>query len=819
MTKKIISVILAVCMVLSMAAVAGITASAAEGTTFIIAGEAALCTSNWKVDDVENQMTLNEGTGFYEKTYTDVAPGTYQFKVTQGDWDLENWGSPALDNYYLQVDEACDVTIAFDPVEEVIYATGSGVGVYEPNIEAIYACGNGEGDWMNGVDWAEDPFVADNQMEEVEDGVYKITFEGDIPEYDNYQIKFSTKDWANSWGGSKVEGVDNTLYVGDAMDLTYNGENIIFNAPCDLASVTFTFDISEFDFGTGKGAKASVEYVPDEDAEYYIVAGEAALCTDNWVADSFRNVMFYDGNADEFQKVYKDVPAGSYQFKVVKNSDWDQSWGNDAGANFDLVVNEACDVTVHFNYETGAISVTGDGIGEYVFEVNSVYLAGNGEPDNGWMNGVDWAKDPFGTDQNKMTQISEGVYQITFTDVAEFDNYLFKAAANGDWKINWGGAQGADNTVRPNGIPFALTPNGENIVFDCPTDIDSVTITVDISNYDNETGLGAFLTVTTDEEPTLDTTIKFGAATVAFANSLEVKFLVEESMMDKLMEGHTWVTVTRTDAEGNSDVRTLTDYAMIDYYGKTYAAFSYKGLNPQLVGDSLSAEIYGRGVDDGILYKGKTRNYSVLTYALNTLNNASSSDKTKTMIVDLLYYAAAAQSYAHYNEANLVTDNLTDAQKAYKTATPHEYQSIMAKDSFADRKLKFTQAAAVLGSSVSAKFYFTPVTDVNLDDVTVVVSIGNRNQAGVYTAKDFVKEANGDYSVTFDDTFASELSDKMTAIAYDKEGNQISDVLYYSIETYVARSKTTDPVTKNLFDSLMNYGYSVMDFANKTPVI
>ena len=183
MTKKIISVVLAICMVLSMAVVAGLTVSATEGTVFYVVGEVALCGANWNVNYEGNQMTLNASTGLYEKTFENVASGTYQFKVTQGDWNLPNWGSPALDNYYHQVDSACDVTVQFNPATEEITCVGEGVGTYQMNIDGpVYVAGNGEDgtDWLNGVDWAGDPWVEDNEMTEVEDGVYEITFDGYI---------------------------------------------------------------------------------------------------------------------------------------------------------------------------------------------------------------------------------------------------------------------------------------------------------------------------------------------------------------------------------------------------------------------------------------------------------------------------------------------------------------------------------------------------------------------------------------------------------------------------------------------------------------
>lgn len=45
------------------------------------------------------------------------------------------------------------------------------------------------------------------------------------------------------------------------------------------------------------------------------------------------------------------------------------------------------------------------------------------------MNGVTYNPDAA---ENKMTEVTDGVYEITYTDVERWDNYQFKFTANGD---------------------------------------------------------------------------------------------------------------------------------------------------------------------------------------------------------------------------------------------------------------------------------------------------------------------------------------------------------------------------------------------------
>ena len=62
-----------------------------------------------------------------------------------------------------------------------------------------------------------------------------------------------------------------------------------------------------------------------------------------------------------------------------------------------------------------------------------------------------------------MTEITDGVYQITYEDVKESDNYLFKFSANGTWTENWGGAfEGSGITSE------AIYNSNEDIIFEFP---------------------------------------------------------------------------------------------------------------------------------------------------------------------------------------------------------------------------------------------------------------------------------------------------------------------------------------------------------------
>ena len=110
--NRFLSLALALLMVLSMVPQISFGAKAAD-TTYYVAGTDGLCGGSW--DAAGDAMTLNQETGLYEITFEDVnaKDEPYEFKVTQGDWNLESWGDNDQ-NYKVSVTETSDVTITFN---------------------------------------------------------------------------------------------------------------------------------------------------------------------------------------------------------------------------------------------------------------------------------------------------------------------------------------------------------------------------------------------------------------------------------------------------------------------------------------------------------------------------------------------------------------------------------------------------------------------------------------------------------------------------------------------------------------------------------
>ena len=216
--------------------------------------------------------------------------------------------------------------------------------------------------------------------------------------------------------------------------------------------------------------------------DIYIVAGSEELCGTVWDGTDHNNKMTDNGDGT-FSKTFTNVAAmNGYQFKVVKNGvEW---YGDEAGNNITFNVTTACDVTITFNTTTFKSTVTGTGVQAYVFNVEKVVAVGNGV--GAWLNGANW--DP-NADVNKMTEVADKVYEITFDNVPVDEGYMVKFVTNGSWADNFGGF------FEASGKESDAMYNSANITFNLEK-AGTVKLRLDLSKFDYATRTGAKFVVT-----------------------------------------------------------------------------------------------------------------------------------------------------------------------------------------------------------------------------------------------------------------------------------------------------------------------------------
>lgn len=151
-----------------------------------------------------------------------------------------------------------------------------------------------------------------------------------------------------------------------------------WNQTGDLALPTgdlnlYTIDAGQWDSGEN-GSWSTYTYV--EPSFTYTVAGTAGLCGTDWDIANTANDMTKNASG-VYEKVYTDVAAGSYAFKVVRDHSWDVAW---PGSNYTLTVSETgSTVTVTFDVSTQTVKATVvEPLSEYTVTFNGTNITSNG---------------------------------------------------------------------------------------------------------------------------------------------------------------------------------------------------------------------------------------------------------------------------------------------------------------------------------------------------------------------------------------------------------------------------------------------------------
>ena len=292
----------------------------------------------------------------------------------------------------------------------------------------------------------------------------------------------------------------------------------------------------------------------------------------------------------------------------------------------------------------------------------------------------------------------------------------------------------------------------------------------------------------------------FAGASVTLTNDLGVNFFasVQEGATNAKMTfkvGSKSTTVALADAELQLD--------------GTYL-FRCADLLPQSIGDTvtatLSATVSGRSVSASTAY-------SVKDYCLNMLRKDGTGAALKTLLVDLLYYGADAQTYAGYKTDELVTAALTEAEKGLRSADATSgITAALSKEGTESADYAFTSAALRLGNRMAIKFTFKAPTTEGL---TVSIATGER-AAVVFQPAAISDNADGTYTVVFNDIAAYEYDTPVTAKLL-LNGEQVGQAISYSVAAYIKDYNALDAAGQDkdvvaLIRSVYGFGKSALAY-------
>jgi hypothetical protein len=231
-------------------------------------------------------------------------------------------------------------------------------------------------------------------------------------------------------------------------------------------------------------------------------------------------------------------------------------------------------------------------------------------------------------------------------------------------------------------------------------------------------------------------------------------------------------------------------------------SFVFSGINPQKMGDVISATLYA--TVNGQQVSTTRDNFSILRYCTYQLEH-SDDQRLLTMVSDLLVYGAKTQIYQGYKTDALVTDGLELTPSTFVGA-----ENITNKISItgkADPAVKFTGIGLRLSGKMTVVMN---IATVDPDAYTFKVTVNNITK--VYTGEDLVQTGEGSYSLRFDDLKATAFDDVVTAVI-EKDGVQVGHTVTFSVNSYVkAYINTEDVALHELLEAIYNYGRSAENF-------
>ncbi len=263
--------------------------------------------------------------------------------------------------------------------------------------------------------------------------------------------------------------------------------------------------------------------------------------------------------------------------------------------------------------------------------------------------------------------------------------------------------------------------------------------------------------------------------------------------------------------EAREKLLTPVEYA-ID--GTLYYRFDYKEVSAKEIGDTLTASLgFTKGERE---YNGKVDEYSLKRYAEERLA-ASANESFKRLLVDLLNYGAAAQSYFEYKTDKPVNADLTEEQKALSLGKYNGITKVVSDEDTGVYEAEITRKNIKFGNRIELLVATSFGIDSDLSGVKLkVVYTTASGEEGVETidGADFVYRTDvNSYTAYFNGLKASEFR-SVLFLTLVRGDEAISATVKYSLDTYAANrlEASTDEKYKELLKKTLIYSDSAKDY-------
>ena len=243
-----------------------------------------------------------------------------------------------------------------------------------------------------------------------------------------------------------------------------------------------------------------------------------------------------------------------------------------------------------------------------------------------------------------------------------------------------------------------------------------------------------------------------------------------------------------------------------------YYVFSYKGINPQLMNDKVTAVLHAKNSNGEYISPEKVMSVREYAYTMLDRYSADEYSKLRTLLVDLLNYGSATQKYVGYQTNNLANSDLTAIQKSWASKDTKEFKNIRKFDykTITNPTVQWNSCGLVLGNAIMFKVKFTAN---NVENKTVKIAL--RNAEFTYNKNDFKDNGDGTYYVYCNELFAHEVSDEILLTVYEN-GVPCSNTMLFSVESYarLIRDNYKGTPLDETITTMMLYGNSAKEYKN-----
>ncbi|MBQ5952163.1 MAG: leucine-rich repeat protein [Lachnospiraceae bacterium] len=313
------------------------------------------------------------------------------------------------------------------------------------------------------------------------------------------------------------------------------------------------------------------------------------------------------------------------------------------------------------------------------------------------------------------------------------------------------------------------------------------------------------------------------AHSASFGNDLAINYYIEA---DAIPEGATFKLVGEKDvwnADGSSktvETFEITNYTTGTTAGITEHKFVFKGIAAKQMGDEvrvkLVGEMPGAPGEEPAAFESEWDAYSVADYARSRLEK-STKPFFKTLLVDMLNYGAAAQTYFNYRTNAPVNADLTPAQQALGTQADITNEGVPEAGTAplsGTPMVLWTGKIAVFGNTIEPKYYFELAEGVSPEDVRLrlqYTSVDGSTKTETLNATDALyDEGNHEYALSFAGVAAKDMGQQVRAWFIDANDQKVSDTILYGLENYFFNrlEKSTDENFKTLIRAVLKYSRS-----------